>query len=197
MRDITLSVDLLQECAIPRKFWALGADTYSGSAKALAQADAYVKHSAKNQAGAYVYGPSGTYKTFLLTYILRCLLAQGSNVMYANMKDLPGQLFGEDSAEFRQQCFGCSFIAVDDVVEPTSPNAFKGISRFFSWCRDNQINLILASQFTPVELADCFGKEIANWLHEDVHRNFEIKCSVDEIAKEILRCSLARKKYAY
>jgi DNA replication protein DnaC len=101
MKHTQLNVDSLKDANIPKKFWKLNRSTYFGDADALTRTEKYVKGFANahsNGVGLIYRGPAQSCKTFLATYVLRNLLAQGLNVAYYSMDELFELYVSGDSA---------------------------------------------------------------------------------------------------
>lgn len=101
IKDTALDRDQLEATGIPGAFLNFQVDTYSGSRAALEDCHKFAINFAKARSsglGLFIRGASEAQKTFLATYVLRVLLAQGtSSVAYLSFPDLADKVLANET----------------------------------------------------------------------------------------------------
>jgi DNA replication protein DnaC len=182
MKPIKINSDLLKDANIPKRFWKLGRDTYFGDAKALKRVEHYVKNfdeAHEKGVGLLFVGPSQSCKTFLASYVLKCLLAVGLQVAYYSLDELFELYISGDSAgdnflsKFREvNCVVIDNIGVSDKDKRGRRNALERVISFRS---DNGLPYIICTDLDDHKsIRENWGEKIAHCLVNDL---VEVECS--------------------
>jgi DNA replication protein DnaC len=193
MKIRKLNKDLLKDAAIPKKFWPLGAKTYFGDHAALQKADNYVSKFSKAYSegvGLFVTGAPYTLKTFLLTYILKCLMHEGYSTLYCTLDELYEYYMQEESAGagFLARFKSPECIVLDNVNAPFGKGVRNALIKVVTFRSDNGLPYLIGSTLNNDEIKNLYGDRIAVHFDSDL---YEVPCSVDP---EILRTVLEKKK---
>ncbi len=176
MKTLQLTQEALEDARLPKAFWPLGSDTYFGNRLALKQSEHYIRKHAEALAsgtGLLLIGPPSSLKTFLLTYILRCLLAKGHSVRYTTLDELVDLYFQREGASIGSELCTDRFVAVDnlsEVINKAAPNALKAL---FRRRRDNGLCTLFATDLEDAEFTRQYGP-VAESVEES---SLKIHCS--------------------
>src|SRR5688572_30449175 len=175
MKTRTLNTDLLQDVKIPKKFWELGKDTFPGQKDVMAQADHYVLnfgHEKNNHVvGLLFVGPSKSFKTFLATYILKCLLVRGVSVKYFTAESLTDAYLLREEVNMITQLRTCHCVVIDNLglcFNKSMRNAVEKAIRFLS---DNLIHYVVCTTLEDeFELSGQYGQIASHHLMSELIR---------------------------
>jgi hypothetical protein len=192
---ISLNKDLLEAIGIPKKFWALGRDTYFGNQNALRVVEEYiVNFTPEINFGLLFRGLSCTLKTFLLTYTLKCLTSNALTnsaypALYATLPQITNCYFNR--AEFYYS-LKTAFIAGIDELEFTSNEGEKQVlERLLQTRSDWGLPTLIATSLDAAKIQAIYGQR-SNIL---IRNNFkEVRCSVDS---DRLKNALEKRRLLY
>lgn len=163
---LTLNSELLTEAYIPKAYWSLGHKTYKGSPEALEKIHTYIRKESfahSHGVGLLIRGPAESYKTFLLTYVLKCLLAKGRDVSYFKAKTIVDSNFKE-SHTFDSTFAFYDFIGVDDLCVPPNKGEADAFLRLVKLRKDEGRPMLVATTFTEAEFAHFYGETVASFF---------------------------------
>lgn len=157
-----LNTDALIEARIPKRFWTLGADTFPGEPKILAQVSKYVKTqlSIRNGAGLRFEGPPQSGKTFLATYALKLLMAHGMSATYFSLEDLADAYFSRLDAStdsFRNRVLQADVACFDNVGMTGNAGFAIALLRAVRLRSDELKPYFICTAFSPLQLLDVYG----------------------------------------
>lgn len=115
-----IEIEVIRDAGIPAGFWELDADTYLGCPDALRRVQEYIRRFDKmlgNRVGMRVMGETQSYKTFLMTLVLKHALARNYTVRYATLNRLTAICLGQipETAYFEDYVTEPEVLAVDNV----------------------------------------------------------------------------------
>lgn len=175
MQKFQLSAELLEEARIPKKYWSLGLTDYvatDDSARRLVIR--FIKRFGRfrvSGGGIFFSGPSETGKTFLGTFILKCLLAHGHNVMYVKLYDLSQEYLGATVEDLTlRQRYGphTDCVLVDNVCAEPGKAEINALRRFLEIRSDENLPYLIASPLTSTEIQTHYGEVIAKTIFRDL-----------------------------
>jgi DNA replication protein DnaC len=181
MKTLTLNTDILTESGIPEKFWNYGADTYLGSTDALLTSNLYVRGCERmlsSNMGLMFIGEHQSCKTFLLTYVLKCLLAKGHSVRYITLKHLTDLMIGaveERERSFRVVSTDAQFLGVDCLEDDATKGEIDCFERLVTIRSDKGLPLLIASDLPSREFKNIFGNKTYRRLD---NMTMEIRCEL-------------------
>ncbi len=187
MKTFSLNKDLLTDSGLPEAFWALGADTYQGDAKALRLVHRYSNEQCaeilESGLGLFITGEAQSCKTFLLTYALRCLMTRGIDVRYAAMEELTEQFFAKDG-QFRQSVYAPKIMAVDAIEIVGRNSEDLVLDQIVRIRKDCNRPLLLATTMPLAEFEQHFKKSTVAYIRNSL---VAVKTKVDPIRMEAIR----------
>jgi hypothetical protein len=181
MKTRLVSMDLLEETKIPKKFWGLGADTYIGQKDVLEQADHYIRkfgHRNKTLSivGILFVGPPNSFKTFLSTYVLKCLMIRGVSVKYFTAESLTDAYLLREEVNMITQLRSNHCVVIDNLglcFNKSMRNAVEKAVRFLS---DNLIHYIVCTTLEDdFEIAGQYGQVVASHFSSELIR---VECNL-------------------
>lgn len=134
-RPIRLSRDVLEETGIPKKFWPLDLSSFCGSDVAVKACVRYIQKSQKvfhNGVSLFLFGPVNSGKTFLGTFILKCILVRGFSVKYTTLPEISRDYVGDgETAHTLKQLYlnSANFLFVDDISVTPNKAERNGLER--------------------------------------------------------------------
>ena len=164
--SLTLNRDLLMDAEIPSKFWDIDMLTYFGSTDAMRTVNRYIRKAEEAKAegvGLFIEGGPQSFKTFLLTHALKCLMAKGHSTHYVKYDKLVDVAF---SGKFNFESYFRSgvFVAIDDVM--VDPKTSKALLRFLKLRVDAGVPFLIASSATLTAINQGLGLECWRYLHQ-------------------------------
>lgn len=170
MRVLSLRREVLEEANIPEAFWPLGADTYPGTPESLESINKYVKESkfaAEHSLGLLIRGPTESFKTFLITYVLKCLSHQGWEVYYCKFRDSCDRYF-DNEIDF-STLYSCSnFLAIDDLSLPPNRGEATVLMQILKMRKDEGKPVLLSTTFSDEKLAHYFGVSAFDYIRKSL-----------------------------
>lgn len=155
-----LSKALLKDSRIPTKFWEMGTDTYLGSKRALNACKHYLSVKGKPP-GLMFIGKASSCKTFLATYVLKCLMAQGKIVAYYTTDDLCDAYFARldtsATTTFRERILAPDFICFDNVNAPVGRGHKIALLRAVRLRSDEGLPYFVCTRFDDETLLSLYG----------------------------------------
>ena len=117
-----LRVSVLIDAKIPRRFWELGPETFSGNQDALQTCMRFVKTVLKSLRlnsscdSLVIQGHECSGKTFLGSFILKCLLSRNYGALYTTLNDLGKHHLGQETDTGFRNLYGSGtqVLFVDD-----------------------------------------------------------------------------------
>lgn len=158
-KTISLTVELLTEMNVPKAFWSLGRDDYFGNPQALQQAEEYIRRVAsaiKRGTGLCFYGTEDSGKTFLLTYVIRCLASKGYLGHYLTLEEATSLHFDRESDGI--ECLRTSTFLALDNVDYTDNRGWRDVLRLLLRSRkDQHFPILLATRLDREAFEACYG----------------------------------------
>lgn len=188
MKELTLNVDLLRDSGIPKPYFNLGSDTYQGNREALKKIEKYVKKSFEalnERIGIFISGPRHTYKTFLATYALKCLLSQGYVASYTSLDKLTFKFF-----EKGQSSLFSSFVEEPDflVIDNCDASGDKGdalaLETAIRLRKDEGNPIFIVSNLRLEAFEKRYREEAYDYVK---NRTYQIDTSIDPARKDYLK----------
>lgn len=116
--EIQLTKVILESCNIPRAFWEMGADTYPGDQNALRMCEKYIEKMEvmySTGGGLCLRGMRESGRTFLMTYVLKCLIAKGYGVYYLTLDDLTNALLSRSAEVDIAATLSVEILGIDNI----------------------------------------------------------------------------------
>ncbi len=188
MKKIELSVELLAEANIPQKFWPFDLSTFGGNPKAKDLVVQYIKKAQDARVsgvGIFLCGCAQTFKTFLGTYILKCVLHRGYSVRYTSLPDIAREHFveGDTNYTIRQLYGSVDFVFIDDLIGQPHKGETQALARVLQVRATIGLPTIMAAVLPLSEMAEHYGDLVAKQL--GIFR--EINCNSDSAAFTVHR----------
>lgn len=185
-----LNTDLLRDVGIPKKFWELGKDTYPGDPRCLKQAEHYVLNfndAIAKGVGLRFSGPTKSYRTFLATYVMKCLLIRGASTRYFSLDNLYELYVGSDDEAAGQgflSNFKADLIVLDNLTIAPNKATKNALLKVITFRADNGLPFIVCTSLTDEELCDEYGDRIGEHIANDL---LEVECIANDEAIAQLR----------
>lgn len=158
-KTLSLSVELLQEMNVPEAFWPLGRDQYFGSVPALNTAEDYIlraEAALRKGAGLCFYGSADSGKTFLLTYVVRCLAARGFSGHYLTLEEATNLRFDRDGDG--GECLRSSkFLALDNVDFTENRGWREVLRQLLRTRKDQHFPFLIGTRLDRESFRSCYG----------------------------------------
>lgn len=190
-----ITSELLTESAIPKKFWRLDINSYIGNRDAVLAVVKYIKQfdtAYQTGVGMFFTGHSQSCKTFLGTFVLKCLIARGRTVRYTTLADVVREYFGEGETNhtMRQLYNSADVVFVDDLIEVPNKGEISGLARLLQ-LRSTQGYPTLTASTLPLQgIAENYGDDVAR--HFGLMR--EISTDSQSVAFSVHRIQESRKR---
>lgn len=143
-----LTDDQLTDANVPRRFWKSSRDEFFGAEKSLRVCEKYIQGASrayKRGLGLLFYGDPETGKTWLISYVLRCLLAKGYSTYYSTLDDVTDWMFRPDASErFSIKFLEADFVAVD-AVNTVNNGSQQALQKFVRLRSDNAMPFLIAT----------------------------------------------------
>jgi DNA replication protein DnaC len=201
MKRTKLSCDLLKDANIPKQFWKFGRDTYVGDKSALKRVEKYVANfesAYEKGIGLLLKGPTQSCKTFLATYVLKSIMANGTGdqVYYLSTDELFELYISGDSAgenflsRFREtHCVVIDNVGITDKAKLGKRNALEKVVSFRA---DQGLPYIICTDLRDQqEIAENYGEKIAHHFNHDL---VEVECSCSQ---ELIRAKRQEAKLEF
>lgn len=192
MAKTKLSMQLLKDAGIPRKFRLLDLDTFEGDKDALDQCRHYVAHFSgafRHGAGMLLCGAPQTFKTFLACLVLKSLMAKGWTCRYMTFH----QVVEAYEAKTLENMIGedVSCLVIDDVGPKFSLAKFA-LAQAITVRSDIGLPYIICSEFTdPRQWDSEYSKKIRMRLTSDL---IEVNCGDSSVSLRSQAMSDSRKE---
>lgn len=164
MSKIVLSRDVLAETGIPRKFWPYDLRHFSGSDSAVKACSKYIRKSKiafQNGVHLFLTGNVNSGKTFLGTFILKCILVKGHSVKYTTLVDISRDYVGDGETRHSLRKLyldSADFLFIDDVVTEPNKAEKNGLERVLKLRLTAGAPTIIASCFCGAETQLGYGQ---------------------------------------
>lgn len=192
MPKIALSRDLLAETGIPKKFWAYDLREFSGSDSAVRACVWYIKKAkvaCQNGVHLFLAGPVNSGKTFLGTFVLKCVLVKGFTVKYTTLVDISRDYVGDGETKHSLRKLyldSADFLFIDDVVIDPNKAEKNGLERVLKLRLTAGLPTIMASRESGSEVMLSFGASFHSFVgltHEVSTASDTADFAVDHAAK--------------
>lgn len=166
MPEIELTLELLNESQIPQRFWPLGFQTYEGNPDALSAVLRFIKRSRVARSagvGIFLTGHPQSFKTFLGTFILKCVMHRGFSARYTTLSDVSQEYFGEgETNHTMRQLYGAvDFVFIDDLRGAPHKGEVSSLLRVLQIRAKNNLPTVLASTLPMAEMSEHFTDDVA------------------------------------
>lgn len=156
----SLQKSLLRDARIPAKFWNLGTNTYLGCSQALKACKHYLDTDGANVPGLLFNGKAASCKTFLATYVLKCLMARGKIAAYYTTDDLCDAYFARldsSTTSFRERILAPDFVCFDNVNAPVGRGHKIALLRAVRLRSDEGMPYFVCTRFDDETLLSLYG----------------------------------------
>lgn len=183
--EIALTTEALEEANIPRRFWKMGRNDYFGSSRALKACESYIHESMKaykRGLSLLIQGETDSGKTWLISYVLRCLLAQneGYTVFYTTLDDLTEYMIRPEKDErFSQKFLASDFVALD-CVNTANEGTRPAFRKFVRLRIDNAMPFILGTSLSLTTADDAFESLFGDSATKAVHTSVVVHANVSQ-----------------
>ena len=189
-KKIALTDEQLFESNIPRRFWTPSRADYFGDPKAIEACEHYITNSKKayqRGLGLFLRGLPDTGKTWLICYVLRCLMAKKFSVYYTSLEEMTDRLFRPEAESFSAKFIEADFVALD-AINTVTGGTEAAFRKFVKLRADNAMPVIAATSMTlePQLIGDNdpFINSFKEPAQKLVSLSVPIDCSVNQFRIE-------------
>jgi DNA replication protein DnaC len=159
-KNLSVSLDVLEESKIPQKYWHLSVDTYEGDKDALSEVSKYLKHveeNFENGQGLFIRGPLHSHKTFLLTYALKVLLSKDYDCRYLKIRELVDLMMASKITQLSR----IDYVALDNLdADVFNPAARMAVTHLINFRADEGKPTLFACSVDP----GIYGRQLLNHI---------------------------------
>jgi DNA replication protein DnaC len=185
MKNLALNFDLLRDAAIPKAFWGLGAETYWGDKRALDLANNYIESCFKvSESGVSLVfaGPHASCKTFLVTYILRCLMVRRFDVKYSSLDQLTNRYFDKtEGLRLEREVSAPDFLGLDGVDQTDKGGAALVLDQILRYRKDHRLPVVLATSMKRDAFEQAFKPSTVEFVYNQC---IWVDVKLDQIKKD-------------
>lgn len=145
------------EAGLPRRFYEFERANFPGRPKALNLVTAFAAHREQEPYGLFLYGDRPCGKTYLLSYLGKLCLLNGTNVAYFNFDDMKELYFSTEFGAFRRTFSSIHILLLDNLTAPKNEGYRNAINRLFRIRSDHGLPTVIASSISAKQFRDYYG----------------------------------------
>lgn len=177
------SEETLTEARIPKRFWNLDRKDYFGKKSSLEQVENYIRRAPKayrTGVGLLFVGDRDCGKTFLLTYLLRCLMLQKFTVAYYTMDEITTIMTAPeaDDEKFNVKFSAPHFLGLDDV-DSTQGAPIAALKKLVRLRRDNGLPLLVCTSLCETDDGDLFKRAYGDTAERVIEISKLVELEID------------------